>query len=99
MLDVGPVEAEDVGGVAVKGGGGMVVAGLDEVDKLFAVVGSEVICWFSVVKPTAVGPAKMMSDTPFSFLSIFSQFKTFASDLVWFLWDIHPQLQPGMARV
>ena len=92
MLDVGPVEANDVGG------GGMVVAGLDEVDKLFAVVGSEVICWFSVVKPTAVGPAKMMSDTPFSFLSIFSQFKTFASDLVWFLWDIHPQLQPGMAR-
>ena len=92
MLDVGPVEANDVGG------GGMVVAGLDEVDKLFAVVGSEVICWFSVVKPTAVGPAKMMSDTPFSFLSIFSQFKTFASDLVWFLWDIHPQLQPGMAQ-
>ena len=53
MLDVGPVEANDVGG------GGMVVAGLDEVDKLFAVVGSEVICCCSEV--TLMGPAKILS--------------------------------------
>ena len=42
MVDVGPVEAEDVGGIVVKGGG-MVYGGmtmLDELDKLFAVVGS-----------------------------------------------------------
>ena len=43
MLDVGPVEAKDVGGMVVKGGGGIVYGGMtmvDELDKLFAVVGS-----------------------------------------------------------
>ena len=38
MLDVGPVEAKDEGGMVVKGGGGMTM--VDELDKLFSVVGS-----------------------------------------------------------
>ena len=38
MLDVGPVEAKDEGGMVVKGGGGMTM--VDELDKLFTVVGS-----------------------------------------------------------
>ena len=58
VLDVGPVEPEDEGDMVVKGGGGLVVTDMGEVDKLFAVVGSEVTCWFSEVKLTAVGPEK-----------------------------------------
>ena len=50
MLDVGPVKAEDVGG--------MVVKVVDEVERLFAGVESGVICWFSEVKLVEVGPAK-----------------------------------------
>ena len=61
---------------AVKGGGGMVVTDVGEVDKLFAVDGSEVICWFSEVKLTAVGP-EIFESQPFKF-SLYS--KTFASD-------------------
>ena len=59
VLDVGPVEAEDVGGRVVEDGCDMVVTGADEMEKLYSVVGSEVICWFSEVKLT--GPANMLS--------------------------------------
>ena len=59
VLDVGPVDAEDAGGMVVEGGGGMVVTGVDEVEKLFSVVGSEVICCCSEV--TLMGPAKILS--------------------------------------
>ena len=38
MLDVGPVEAKNEGGMVVKGGGGMTM--VDELDKLFTVDGS-----------------------------------------------------------
>ena len=59
VLEVGPVDAEDAGGMVVEGGGGMVVTGVDEVEKLFSVVGSEMICCCSEV--TLMGPAKILS--------------------------------------
>ena len=54
VFDISQDEAEDVGG-----GGMEVVKGVDEVkrvERLFAGVVSDVICWFSEVKLTAVGP-------------------------------------------
>ena len=45
--------------MVVEGGDGMVVTGVDEVEKLFSVVGSEVICCCSEV--TLMGPAKILS--------------------------------------
>ena len=53
-----PIETEDpvVGGIVVTG-----VDGTERLERLFAGVVSEVVCWFSEVELTVIGSEKMLS--------------------------------------